>query len=214
MTRTAIEDRPADAVPTPSGAEVWSAAVRAGISLFRRCAFHAVTLEQVAAEARLGLDRVIEQFPAMEDLVAAVVQVWNGERMEPILPVAGRHGAVAFLRAIVLANIADPALMRLLTATVNIAATPGHPLAPHLQRQWIQFQAFVQRALAQDVALGREPETMEPPRGAEQLIALYEGLQLQSMVRPHMDLLEAYDRAVTRLRDGWSKAYTPPIWEI
>jgi AcrR family transcriptional regulator len=196
------------------GGDRWARSVDAAIDLFRTEAFHVVTLELVASRANLSLPSVVQQFPTMDELVLAVIQVWNARRMEPILPVAQTRGAVAFLRAIVAANVTDPALMRLLSATVNIAATPDHPMAPLLQRQWIQFHALVQRALAQDVAAGREPETMEPARGAEQLIALYEGLQLQSMLRPHMDVIEAYDRAVTRLRDGWSNTYTPPVWEL
>lgn len=192
----------------------WARCVETAIALFRVHAFRAVTLELVAVEAGLPLLAVTRQFPTSDDLVLAVIQVWNARRMEPILPIAQTRGAVAFLRGIVLANVADPALMRLLTATVNIAATPEHPMAPLLQRQWIQFHALVQRALVHDIAVGREPDTMEPARGAEQLIAVYEGLQLQSMLRPHMDVVEAYDRAVTRLRDGWGNTYTPPAWEI
>lgn len=103
---------------------------------------------------------------------------------------------------------------RFLTATLNIAASPEHPLAPMLHARWRRFHAFVQHALERDVLLGREPGTMEPARGSEQLLATYEGLQLQSMVRPEMDLLEAFDRAVTRLREGWSRAYVPPVWEL
>nr|WP_307361340.1 hypothetical protein [Curtobacterium flaccumfaciens] len=103
---------------------------------------------------------------------------------------------------------------RFLTATLNIAASPEHPLAPMLHARWRRFHAFVQHALERDVLLGREPGTMEPARGSEQLLATSEGLQLQSMVRPEMDLLEAFDRAVTRLREGWSRAYVPPVWEL
>lgn len=203
------------AVSAPSGGgDVWSSIVQSAITMFREYAFHDVSVERVASAAGLGLDVVTEQFPTLDDLVVAVVQVWNEQRMEPILPVAQQHGAVALLRSIVIANVADPALMRLLTATVNIAATPRHPMAPVLQRQWIRFHALVQRTLDQDIAEGREPATMEPGRGAEQLIAVYEGLQLQSMLRPHMDVLEAYDRAVTRLRAGWTSAYTPPVWDL
>ncbi|GAA4744540.1 hypothetical protein GCM10025783_15300 [Amnibacterium soli] len=197
-----------------TGAERWALCVETAMAAFRVRAFHAVTLELVAAEAGLTLPEVTEQFATADDLVLAVVQVWNARRMEPILPVAHSRGAAAFLRAIVAVNVEDPALMRLLTALANVAATPGHPSAPLLQRQWVQFHALVQRALVHDVAVGREPDTMDPARGAEQLIAMYEGLQLQSMLRPHMDVLEAYDRAVTRLRDGWSKSYTPPVWEV
>lgn len=197
-----------------SGGDRWVRSVDAAIELFRVEAFNAVTLEHVAQRAGLSMTDLTQQFSTIDDLVLAVVQVWNGRRMAPILPIAQGRGAVAFLRAIVAANVVDPALMRLLSATVNIAATPDHPMAPLLQRQWIQFHALVQRALVNDIGVGREPDTMEPARGAEQLIAMYEGLQLQSMLRPHMDVLEAYDRAVTRLRDGWSNTYTPPVWEI
>jgi AcrR family transcriptional regulator len=197
-----------------TGGDQWAQCVDTAIALYRVQAFHSVTLELVASESGLSLPAVVRQFPTKEDLVLAVIQVWNARRMEPILPIAQSRGAVAFLRGIVVANVADSALMRLLTATVNIAATPDHPMAPLLQRQWIQFHALVQRALVHDVAVGREPETMEPARGAEQLIAVYEGLQLQSMLRPHMDVVEAYDRAATRLRDGWSTAYAPPVWDI
>jgi AcrR family transcriptional regulator len=188
--------------------------VEAAIGLFRSKPLHHVTLEQVAAAAGIALDVVTAAFPTLDDLAVATVAAWNLRRTAPLVPIADRHGAVAFLRSIVLANAADPALMRLLTSVAPIAATPGLPTAHLLQTAWIHFHAIVQRALTEDIAVGREPATMEPARGAEQLIALYEGLQLQSMVRPHMDVVEAFDRAVTRLRDGWSRSYTPAVWDI
>ncbi|QWS33177.1 hypothetical protein [Curtobacterium aetherium] len=38
---------------------------------------------------------------------------------------------------------------------------------------------------------------------ARQLVALYEGLQLQSQLRDGSDLLAGWDRAVARMRAGW-----------
>jgi AcrR family transcriptional regulator len=191
-----------------------AAIIRAAIEMFRRHAFHEASYELLAAAARLPLSDVQRQFPTWEGVVLATIDRWNEERMAPILPVAATHGTVRFLRGIVTANIADPALMRMLTATVNIAATPDHPMAPHLHERWRRFHLMVQNSLERDIRSGREPATMDPPRGAEQLIALYEGLQLQSMVRPDMDMLDAYDRAITRLREGWKQAYIRPVWEI
>jgi hypothetical protein len=130
------------------------------------------------------------------------------------VPFAEQNGAVAFLRALVQADIADPSLSRLLTAVVNIAATPHHPMAHALQRQWIRFHALVERALTRDVALGRESDSLDPARGTEQLIAMYEGLQLQSMMRPGMDLLDAWDHAVALLRVGWSTPVRETVWAI
>ncbi|WP_123955508.1 TetR/AcrR family transcriptional regulator [Frondihabitans sp. 762G35] len=186
----------------------------AAIAVLRRRAFHEVDLDVVAHEAGVSGEEIRLLFPTWHDLLVATIDVWNGRRMRPLFPIAQRFGAVAFLRSIVQANIEDPSLMRVLSATVNIAATPGHPMAPYLQDQWHHFHAFVIRQLAVDVTAGREPDTMLPARGAEQLIALYEGLQLQSMVRPTMDLLDAYERGVTRLRDGWSRAYAPAVWDL
>ena len=188
--------------------------VDAMIRVLRANALHEVTYEHVATEAGQPITVVTEVFPTWDGLLLATIDQWNDQRTTALLPVAERSGTIVFLRAIVRANVADPSLMRFLTSTLNIAATPHHPLAPMLHLRWRRFHGFVLAALQRDVELGREPHTMEPARGAEQLLATYEGLQLQSMVRPEMDLLESFDRAVTRLREGWSREYVPPVWDL
>jgi len=198
----------------PAHLELRRTIVAAAVETFRRRAFHETTLEAVAETAQLPLDAVTAQFPVWNGLVLAAVDRWTAERTSPLLPVMSSHGTVLFLRRIVQSNIEDPSLMRLLSALVNVAATPGHPLSELLQRDWSRFHRMVADGLRRDVELGREPSTMAPARGAEQLLALYEGLQLQSMVRPRMDLLDAYDRAVTRLRDGWGRPYQAPTWDL
>lgn len=191
-----------------------TAIVRASIEMFRTYAFHEASYELLAENGGFIVDHIRRHFPTWHGLLLATIDRWNEQRMAPILPIATTHGMVRLLRGIVQANIADPALMRMLSATANIAATPGHPMAPHLHERWHRFHLMVQHGLERDIRVGREPSTMNPPRGAEQLIAVYEGLQLQSMVRPNMDLLDAYDRAMTRMREGWKTAYIRPVWEI
>lgn len=188
--------------------------LEAAIAMFRDVAFHETSADLLAertGRSRAELELLVGSW---DDIVLGTIEYWNAQRMAPILPLAERYGAVRFLRGIVEANVEDPSLMRLLTAMLNVAATPGHPLAPRLQDRWLTFQLMVQRQLSRDIEAGREPDTMVPAYGSEQLVALYEGLQLQSMVRPGMDLVEAFDRAITRLREGWTRAYIPPVWEI
>jgi AcrR family transcriptional regulator len=194
--------------------ELRRSVVAAAIETFRHRAFHETTLEAVAETAGLPLEAVTAHFPDWNGLLLAAVDRWTAERTSPLLPVMASHGTVLFLRRIVQSNIEDPSLMRLLSSLVNVAATPGHPLSELLQGDWSRFHRMVAEGLRRDVELGREPATMAPARGAEQLLALYEGLQLQSMVRPRMDLLDAYDRAVTRLRDGWGRPYAAPTWDL
>jgi AcrR family transcriptional regulator len=203
------------AVPRSSGnAETRVRIMEATITVYHDYVFHEVSIDLVATTAEMTVADIKDVFPTWGALLLATLDRWNEQRMRPLHPIAEQHGAVAFLRALVRANIEDPTLMRVLSAVVNIAATPEHPLSAPLQRAWRDFHMIVMKQLAADIHAGREPDTMQPARGAEQLIALYEGLQLQSMVRPSMDLLDSYDRAATRLRDGWPRTYTAPIWNI
>ena len=166
-------------VTSPDDPSLRGEAIIGMITALRSRPLHEVTPEVVAAAAGVDLDVVARTFPSWDGLLLATIGRWNEERTVPLMALAEQHGTIRFLRAIV----ADPSLMRFLTATLNIAASP-------------------------------EPGTMEPARGSEQLLATSEELQLQSMVRPEMDLLEAFDRAVTRLREGWSRAFVPPVWEL
>lgn len=198
----------------PDPVEIRVAVVQTAIALFRRSAFHEVTSARIAAVADLDHDAVTAQFPTWDHLLVATIELWNAQRMRPLLPIAAEQGAVAFLRAIVRANAEDPALMRVLIATVNIAATPDHPMAPFLRAEWRRFHELIERTLEHDVAVGREPATMVPSRGAEQIVAVYEGMQLQSMLRGDLDVVEAFDRAVGRLRQGWSQEYRTAVWQL
>lgn len=204
-----------DTTPQSTDAASLRATVVEGMVLaLRSRPLHEVTPAVVAASAAVSVEVVDNTFPSWDGLLLATIDRWNDQRTAPLMPLAEQYGTVPFLRAIVTANVADPSLMRFLTAMLNIAASPEHQLAPMLHVRWRRFHAFVQHSLERDVALGREPRTMEPARGSEQLLATYEGLQLQSMVRPEMDLLESFDRAVTRLREGWTRAYVAPVWDL
>jgi AcrR family transcriptional regulator len=209
-----MPELPQDTLPLSQDTETRVRIVRAVIAAFRTRAFHETDFAVVADLADLPLETVRGFFPRWDGLVMAAVDRWNAERMAPVVPLLHAHGTVRFLRGIVEQNVQDPSLMRLLTSLLNVAATPGHPMAPTLQHEWHKFHALVLQGLVTDIDLGREPATMQPERGAEQLIALYEGLQMQSMVRPRMDLLASYDRAVTRLRAGWSQDYVEQVWDL
>jgi len=73
-----------------------------------------------------------------------------------------------------------------------------------------RFRQSIRDGLAADVRDGREPATMDPVRGAQQLLALYDGLRLQALLTTDTDLVDAFDRAATRMRRGWSEQYEQP----
>ncbi len=183
--------------------------VGATVDLLRDVPFHEARPEQVAE--RMGISRAELElhFPSWDGLVLAAVDRWNGGRMEEVAAEVGDASTVDFLRAIVASNAEDPALMRLLVALLSVAGNPAHPMATDLRSRYQLFFGRIKRGLERDIAVGRAPHTMEPRRGAEQLIALYVGLQLQALLRADMDLVPAFDRAVARLEAGWLERYQP-----
>lgn len=196
------------------GAAVWDAAVQASLQVLAVRPLHEVTLDIIASAIGIPVADVREQIPDLNELLIAVIQYWYADRMARVHANAARDGTIVFLRDLLTISISDPTCTRMVLTAASIAGSPDHPAAGMLQQMWVRFHALVQRALVQDVAAGREPDTMDPANGAEQLLAIYEGLQFQWLFRPHMDLLTAYDRATTRLRHGWSEAYRAPIWDI
>ncbi|WP_181429235.1 TetR/AcrR family transcriptional regulator [Curtobacterium sp. MCSS17_008] len=183
--------------------------VGATVDLLRDVPFHEARVDAVAERMGITTAELRQHFPSWDGLVLAALDRWNGARMDEVTREVGDGSTVELLRAIVASNAEDPALMRLLVALLSVAGNPAHPMATYLRSRYQLFFSQIKRGLQHDIAVGRAPHTMDPRRGAEQLIALYEGLQLQAMLRADLDLVPAFDRAVARLERGWMERYEP-----
>ncbi|MCS6554610.1 TetR/AcrR family transcriptional regulator [Curtobacterium flaccumfaciens] len=180
--------------------------VAGAISAYRAGDFHRVGPDEVAEHAGVTADEFHRAYPMWELLVVAVMDKWNnGSRLE-LWPIAERDGTVAYLRARLAAGVEDPALVRLRVAVLSAASNPDHPAAGWFRTQYTRAFEDVTLALVRDVVAGREPRGASPRHAAEQLMALYEGLQLQSVIRDDGEPLSAFDRAVARMRVGWAAA--------
>jgi hypothetical protein len=182
--------------------------VAAGIAAYREADFHVVGPAAVAARADITEDELRRVFPMWELFVVAVVDRWNNGTRNALRPVAEQDGAVAYIRARLESGVQDPALVRLRMALMSAASNPGHAAAGWFRKQYALAFEDLTLTLVRDVVVGREPRGASPGHAAEQLLALYEGLQLQSMLRDDSDLLPGFDRAVARMRVGWRAART------
>jgi hypothetical protein len=187
-----------------SDADLRARIVTGAIEAYRASDFHTVGPAEVAVHAEVSEADVHRAYPMWELLVVAVMDRWNNGSRRALWVVAERSGAVAYLRARLEAGIDEPALVRLRTALLSAASNPEHPAAGWFRAQYTRSFDDVTLALVRDVVAGREPRGTSPRHAAEQLVALYEGLQLQSMVRDDHDPLPGFDRAVARMRVGWA----------
>lgn len=173
---------------------------------FRDGDFHAVGPDDVARAADVTVADVNRVFPSWELLVVAVVDRWAKAGRDALRGVAEQEGAVAYLRARLDRGQQHPAIVRVRIALLSATSTPGHPASGWFRQQYTTLFEDVTLALVRDVVAGREPRGAAPRHAAEQLVALFEGLQLQAMLRDDADLLPGWDRAVARMRAGWAAA--------
>ncbi|WP_439693277.1 TetR/AcrR family transcriptional regulator [Curtobacterium sp. SP.BCo] len=180
--------------------------VTGAIAAYRESDFHTVGPTEVAEHAGTTEESVRRVFPLWELLVVAVMDRWNNGNRRALWVVAERSGAVAYLRARLESGLDDPALVRLRIALLSAASNPEHPAAGWFRGQYRSSFEDITLALVRDVVAGREPRGTSPRHAAEQLVALYEGLQLQAMLRDDAEPLAGFDRAVVRMRTGWAAA--------
>lgn len=173
---------------------------------FRSADFHLVGPDAVAEHAGTSVEDVHRAFPTWDLLVVAVVDRWSNGGRRALWGIAEQDGAVAYLRARLEAGQRDPGLVRLRIALLSAASGPEHPASGWFRNQYTRSFEDVTLALVRDVVAGRESRGTTPRHAAEQLVALYEGLQLQSLLREDADLLPGWDRAVARMRAGWAAA--------
>ncbi|QSB22991.1 hypothetical protein [Curtobacterium sp. 24E2] len=79
-----------------------------------------------------------------------------------------------------------------------------------------RFDEYVEQlsnGLQRDFDNGTEESAIPAYQAATQLLAVYEGLQIQMLVRPHIDVMVEFDRSVRTLRQGW-KQHELPSWDL
>ena len=181
--------------------------LNAAIVALRQDGLPAFSAEAVADRSGMTVDEVQAVFPSRHALLAATIERWTRAVAAPLAPIAAELGVVAYLRALIAAHVEEPALMRLLASSLGAATDPELDGVDYYRSAYRQFRETVRNGLEADVREGREPATMDPERGAQQLLALYDGLRLQSLLVPELDATDAFERAAARMRRGWSEQY-------
>jgi hypothetical protein len=172
-------------------------------------------LEVAAGHAGMTAAAVRQLFPTDRALLAATVERWTQAISAPLAPLLTEKGTVAYLHALMAAHAEEAALMELLAFSLASAADASLDGADYYRSMYLRFREAIYAGLVADVRDGREPSTMDPSRGAKQLLALYDGLRLQALLTTDTDVVTEFDRAATRMRRGWSEQYEKPqYWDI
>ncbi|WIB67259.1 helix-turn-helix domain-containing protein [Curtobacterium sp. MCBD17_035] len=196
-------DTAESATQTLAAMDVRIGIVEAALRVLSRQSYRRTTLRDVADEAGMTLEQVGEHFPTWPGLVMATLHHWQTLRTAHLLDVGRDHGVLEFMRRLVEENLDDPVMARLLVMVLAEAMDPTHPSAPYLQTRYEAFHQTILTAVEHDIAMGRLPHDLQADHAAELILGLWEGLWMQFLLRPQMDMQAAFDRALGVLVRDW-----------
>ena len=166
----------------------------AAIDVFGRLGFRQGSVREVASAVGLTVQGVLYYFPTKEQLLMAALERRLDLRRSETEAAQRDRGVVAMMRLHLEAGLAKPGMMRLFITLAAEATDPDHPAHHHFLDRYQRVHDEVSAGFAADIETGRAPGTLDPAEAAVRLIALADGLQLQHLLRPGLDLLTAYDR--------------------
>lgn len=172
----------------------------AAVEVFGRQGYRQGSLKDVAAATGISQQGILHHFGSKEGLLRATLDHRNRIRSETFDRVAREEGVLALCRLILSENLARTGFMRLFVTLSAEATDPEHPAHEHFVRRYASLHERLAELYRADAAGGRVAASVPPEEAATRLIALSDGLQLQFLLRPGLDVLAAFDAAVAELR--------------
>ncbi len=161
------------------------------LRLFAERGPDAVSVREVAAEARVSPGLVVHHFGTKEQLLAAVLHrrdvTGPGLASEHHEPLEVLRGALATARA----SEDEPHLVELYAVLSCEATAPAHPAHSYFTRRYDALRRLFTRVFSELADAGQLTVGRDPAHEAVWLIALWDGLQLQWLYDPTVSIPEA-----------------------
>lgn len=182
--------------PYPKGVARRAQILETALEVFAVEGDRKASLRTIAERVGLTDTGVLHYFGSREELFLAVIDERDQEST------AAAEGAADSLEAIVRTvrhNMGVPGLVRLYVAMTAAAPEPGHPAGPYFARRYEQLRAAIGTGVAVMQQEGRARDDIDAVVLAQLLVAAVDGVQLQWLIDPSVDMAEVLDALVTMI---------------
>ena len=171
--------------PYAKTAERRRAILATALEVFAESGFRGASIREIAGRVGMTDTGVLHHFGGKGNLLLEVVKQKEDEDA----------GAIddPFLRDLVAKNGRRSGTVRLFTTLSAEATDPEHPAHDHFVDRYRRVRAFAAERLAEESAEGRIPPTIDPDIAARLLLAVMDGLQVQWLLDPTLDMDVAYN---------------------
>jgi len=174
--------------PYAKSAERRRVIVDAAFEVFAQHGYRGGSLQQVADSVGISQTSLLYHFPTKGELLAAVLARRDAVSADRAAEVADADDLVARVVTQATANEGVPGLVALYAVTAGEAVTEGHPGRAHVADRFARLRHEFAEDFARLAAAGRLRPGVDPATAAAGLVALWDGLQLQWLLDPAVDV--------------------------
>ena len=186
--------------------------VEAAAAVFAAHGYSGGSLRQVAKDIGVSVTSVMHHFPSKELLLEAVLEHADTEAVREVEPDAARDGLLGTVELLAGTGRAHPQLLRLLAVLSAEASDTSHPAHDWFVDRYRRVEDGIVAWIADDPGLALGVEDAEARLLARRIIAVWDGLQLQWLLRRDFDyvgeLVAAVDCAHSPIRGNRVAALT------
>ena len=203
---TQVNRNPDEAQPRPAAAGVGAYAKGAAkrdeilVGLMDKIARQELrnpSLREIGRSLGIQPAHILYYFGSREELLQAVIMRWdeNAKKKNP-----GGDLTLDRFASQIERNLAIPGIVHLYLAFAAEAVDPAHPAHDYFRDRFLRVRASLAERIRKEQDLGTIAPGLDPDAEARQLIALADGLQLQSLVDPEVNAANDLAAAIRSLR--------------
>ncbi|MET8983556.1 TetR/AcrR family transcriptional regulator [Streptomyces sp. NPDC004539] len=186
--------------PYRKGLERREQILRAALEVFGDHGERGASLKEIADRVGMSQAGVLHYFGSREELLVAVLEERDARGGRATAHVTSPGEALATTAA---RNTGERGLVDLFVTLSAAASDPAHPAHAFFTRRYDELTDSLATGLREGQRHGRTRDDVRPDQLARMLIALSDGLQLQWLLNPGVDMadtIEAFNRMC--LADG------------
>jgi AcrR family transcriptional regulator len=188
---------------TPRGERSKETILEAALPLFAQQGYRGASLASIASAAGLTQPGLLHHFPSKEELLLGLLD-WrdhnDGKRLSTLPDTAGL-GYLERLEDLVAHNATAPELVRLFTTLVGEGTSPQHPAHDYFVERYQRIRARALRTLREGQLSGEIREDVDLEVVVPVLFAVMDGLQIQWLLDPEIDMVASFDAFARMVRD-------------
>ncbi|WP_162452167.1 TetR family transcriptional regulator [Phytoactinopolyspora mesophila] len=155
---------------------------------FGNSGFRGVSLADIAATVGISQPGLLHHFRSKEELLIAALERRDEDSSRHMAAVFDGATAVDALLALCRHNLESPESMRLYAVTAAESIEPAHPAREFFQRRYTWVRASVAGHVRRDQEAGLLRPELDPDDTAAEILAVMDGLQVQWLLDPSVDL--------------------------